>query len=153
MWALGRLGLQCCGILALFIHHATDGDSACRLRPQIAIMIAIIAFSRARSMLGRMLCRRLAPAMMSSVASATVRHAARANMPGHAIHNPTSAAICRIQPVHSTTGRSPVDHLSDELAEANILLQDLIDEVDDCASDEFKEDLAEVTALPIITTR
>jgi hypothetical protein len=43
----------------------------------------------------------------------------------------------------STTGRSPADLLSDELAEANLLLNDLLDD-DDRESDDFRSDLAEV---------
>ena len=43
------------------------------------------------------------------------------------------------------SGRSPADHLSDELAEANLLMSDLLDD-DDRSSDDFKADLEEVRA-------
>ena len=42
-----------------------------------------------------------------------------------------------------SSGRAPADHLSDMLAEANLLLHDLIDD-DDRESDDFKSDLSEV---------
>ena len=41
------------------------------------------------------------------------------------------------------TGRSPADHLSDRLAEANLLLNDLLDD-DDRESADFRSDLEEV---------
>ena len=47
--------------------------------------------------------------------------------------------------LRSLSGRSPADHLSDELAEANLLLSDLLDD-DDRSSDDFKADLEEVRA-------
>jgi hypothetical protein len=96
-------------------------------------------------MLGKVF--RLAPAISTSVAIVAGRHAARVSISGYGMHTACPAAIRRFQ---STAGRSPADNLSDELAQANILLQDLIDDADDCASDEFKEDLAEVTAVPTL---
>jgi hypothetical protein len=43
----------------------------------------------------------------------------------------------------SVHGRSPADHLSDQLADANLLLNDLLDD-DDRSSDDFRADLEEV---------
>ena len=45
----------------------------------------------------------------------------------------------------ATTGRSAADHLSDQLATANLLLNDLLED-DDRTSDDFREDLEEVQA-------
>ena len=42
-----------------------------------------------------------------------------------------------------TAGRSPADHVSDTLAEANLLLNDLLDD-DDRTSEDFHADLEEV---------
>ena len=41
------------------------------------------------------------------------------------------------------TGRSPADHVSDVLADANLLLNDLLDD-DDRESEDFRADLAEL---------
>ena len=43
----------------------------------------------------------------------------------------------------SSSGRSPADHLSDSLADANLLLNDLLDD-DDRQSEDFLADLEEV---------
>ena len=54
---------------------------------------------------------------------------------------PLTSPLAR--PLATTSGRSPADHLSDSLAEANLLLNDLLDD-DDRESEDFISDLSEV---------
>ena len=73
-----------------------------------------------------------------------LRLAPRVTAPRHAALVAASSRICTIQPRlghRFLSGRSVADDISDKLAEANLLLSDLVDD-DDRQSDDFKDDLA-----------
>lgn len=85
---------------------------------------------------------------------ASSRHASHAPRPlfvsRNALHEPRPALWVSQRLL--STGRSLADDLSDQLAKANILLADLIDD-DDRISDDFKDDLEEMrTAYADIRT-
>ena len=108
--------------------HALCGAALSPLVPRAVLALATMLASLARRGVGRLHCGG--------------RQHAMSRLASRIPHLPATATP---QLRSFVSGRSPADHLSDELAEANLLLSDLLDD-DDRSSDDFKADLEEVRA-------